>query len=169
MSYGSSRATQLRFAAAAATIAVLGIATWAALKYYTQRPQPEADGAEAQDGAVAPAASNPGSVVQSCASCGKPATLKCSRCKTVVYCNKNCQTEHWKLGHKKQCAEAIEVQRLAAKQRDVEGAIREVSYSLDTGKYRQALQQMDRLLKLVQDCTFPLALLHAWCASSPPQ
>ncbi|KAK8816076.1 MYND-type zinc finger protein [Blastocystis sp. ATCC 50177/Nand II] len=28
---------------------------------------------------------------------------KCSRCKTACYCSKECQLEHWKNGHKKEC------------------------------------------------------------------
>jgi len=28
---------------------------------------------------------------------------KCSKCKNMRYCSKDCQTEHWNSGHKKQC------------------------------------------------------------------
>lgn len=30
-----------------------------------------------------------------CAKCNAPAKNKCSRCKSVVYCDKNCQSSHW--------------------------------------------------------------------------
>jgi len=28
---------------------------------------------------------------------------QCSRCKKTKYCGKDCQTKHWKAGHKKEC------------------------------------------------------------------
>lgn len=37
-----------------------------------------------------------------CASCGKSAHLHCSRCKSVRYCSKECQTNHWP-AHKAPC------------------------------------------------------------------
>lgn len=30
--------------------------------------------------------------------------LQCSRCKSVMYCGRDCQVKHWSNGHKKQCA-----------------------------------------------------------------
>ena len=43
--------------------------------------------------------------VCSCAnpSCGEEGDLTCSKCKSVRYCGKRCQTWHWKNGHKLQC------------------------------------------------------------------
>lgn len=39
-----------------------------------------------------------------CASCGKPASNRCSRCKSVWYCSRECQVEHYKKGgHKAVC------------------------------------------------------------------
>ena len=47
-----------------------------------------------------------------CANCcvpGDRAVLKdCARCKLVAYCGKNCQTEHWKISHKKFCVPVAE-------------------------------------------------------------
>jgi hypothetical protein len=41
-----------------------------------------------------------------CAQCGAVQKLKrCSACQAVAYCSKECQTLHWKSGHKKACAE----------------------------------------------------------------
>lgn len=36
-------------------------------------------------------------------SCDEEAELACSKCKTVRYCGKKCQTWHWKNGHKLRC------------------------------------------------------------------
>ena len=42
-----------------------------------------------------------------CSYCNKPEpTNKCQRCRSVFYCNHECQINHWKAkpnGHKKQC------------------------------------------------------------------
>src|SRR5687768_14487726 len=45
-----------------------------------------------------------------CAKCKKPnPPQKCSRCKTVAYCNVDCQRQHWTLGHKSVCTPATVV------------------------------------------------------------
>lgn len=39
-----------------------------------------------------------------CAQCNTPtAPNHCERCKRVTYCNRQCQTQHWKHGHKNEC------------------------------------------------------------------
>ncbi|BDA50307.1 hypothetical protein COCOBI_15-4360 [Coccomyxa sp. Obi] len=40
-----------------------------------------------------------------CAQCGKlcDTLLRCSACKLVAYCSRNCQVKHWKAGHKQVC------------------------------------------------------------------
>ena len=43
-----------------------------------------------------------GVIVYLCGHCGKVATMKCSRCEVVRYCNKECFTSAWKT-HKKTC------------------------------------------------------------------
>lgn len=35
----------------------------------------------------------------------------CGRCRSIWYCHKRCQTEHWFAGHKLDCIEQKEVQR----------------------------------------------------------
>jgi hypothetical protein len=40
--------------------------------------------------------------VDICVVCSKPATSRCSRCKAVSYCSKQCQVENWKQ-HKDLC------------------------------------------------------------------
>ena len=42
--------------------------------------------------------------IGSCAVCKKVAEKKCSRCKTVAYCSKECQSSNWQM-HKKLCQE----------------------------------------------------------------
>ena len=38
-----------------------------------------------------------------CNLCGEPADLRCSLCKIVYYCNKDCQKNDWKFQHKHDC------------------------------------------------------------------
>jgi TPR repeat protein len=43
-----------------------------------------------------------------CAACGTPKTTRrplniCSGCRTVHYCNRECQMTHWREGHKREC------------------------------------------------------------------
>ena len=35
--------------------------------------------------------------------CSKPGAKKCSKCKSILYCSKKCQANHWKAVHKKVC------------------------------------------------------------------
>ena len=35
----------------------------------------------------------------SLASCSKPGSKRCTRCRTVWYCSITCQTQDWKAGH----------------------------------------------------------------------
>eukprot|EP00980_Cylindrotheca_fusiformis_P022859 scaffold9857_cov127-Cylindrotheca_fusiformis.AAC.5 len=50
-------------------------------------------------------ASSPTNGISKCANCSKPLTkiLKCAKCEKVGYCNRKCQLEHWKGGHKQDC------------------------------------------------------------------
>jgi len=43
-----------------------------------------------------------------CATCGTPKTTRrpfklCSQCHTTHYCNRDCQMNHWRAGHKREC------------------------------------------------------------------
>ena len=41
-----------------------------------------------------------------CANCFAPGdTLRCSRCKSAFYCSRECQSAHWKGGHKAKCTQ----------------------------------------------------------------
>ncbi|KAF8880421.1 hypothetical protein BD779DRAFT_1762736 [Infundibulicybe gibba] len=46
-----------------------------------------------------------------CSACGKDSKLRCVRCQTS-YCDKECQTTHWKQGHKKECPRRCQIMRL---------------------------------------------------------
>ena len=39
-----------------------------------------------------------------CSNCGRSgATAQCINCRSVLYCDRTCQKQHWKIGHKHQC------------------------------------------------------------------
>uniref|UniRef100_K1R9X6 Uncharacterized protein n=1 Tax=Magallana gigas TaxID=29159 RepID=K1R9X6_MAGGI len=44
-----------------------------------------------------------------CSFCGEesPDLLKCSRCKEMYYCSRDCQRGHWREGHREDCKEEI--------------------------------------------------------------
>lgn len=46
-------------------------------------------------------------MASTCAKCGIAASSSCSRCNKVVYCSRNCQVEHWKAGHSKECVDPL--------------------------------------------------------------
>jgi MYND finger/Sel1 repeat len=51
---------------------------------------------------------NPMNIQNQCACCGKPrgngcAIQLCAKCKGIGYCGRECQTRHWKMGHKRDC------------------------------------------------------------------
>jgi TPR repeat protein len=59
-----------------------------------------------------------------CATCGTPKTTKrplniCTRCRTVRYCNRDCQIKHWKEGgHKRECRRLKAAAAAAAAQKN---------------------------------------------------
>jgi len=61
------------------------------------------------------AASN---VFDRCATCGSQleSPLRCSRCKTSIYCNRECQTKHWS-EHKRLCRPVASLAEAQAKPR----------------------------------------------------
>lgn len=40
-----------------------------------------------------------------CSVCGDSANSRCSRCKAIRYCSRDCQIQHWRAGHKLECKE----------------------------------------------------------------
>ncbi|XP_026454757.1 uncharacterized protein LOC113355984 [Papaver somniferum] len=40
-----------------------------------------------------------------CSVCGDTANSRCSRCKAIRYCSRDCQIQHWRAGHKLECKE----------------------------------------------------------------
>jgi len=73
---------------------------------------------------------NPAAESQVCACCKKGSmptnTLKkCSACKRVLYCSKECQSRHWKEGHKKVCKKLQTAVSMAAMAVDLLGLERE--------------------------------------------
>ena len=72
------------------------------LRAGTQKPKAPSIATKKDKGTAAPEAN-------ACANCLAPegqdgsALLKCNRCGTAFYCDKDCQIAHWKAGHKQQC------------------------------------------------------------------
>lgn len=47
--------------------------------------------------------SDPSPTCSNCGSSPEKVLLRCCRCKSTLYCNKICQTQHWKKSHKSAC------------------------------------------------------------------
>ncbi|CAJ1960628.1 unnamed protein product [Cylindrotheca closterium] len=47
---------------------------------------------------------------KACVICAKSSSLVCGKCKTMKYCSRDCQKQHWKL-HKKTCGKPVFVDR----------------------------------------------------------
>ena len=75
-----------------------------------------------------------------CGQCGKPADLKCSKCKQICYCNRQCQGLAWKT-HKTVCADY---------KQDEKGFTR-LHYAVLDGTEEQLAQQQKELLGTVKD------------------
>jgi hypothetical protein len=78
----------------------------------SRRAAPSAAAAQQQQpgaatGVVGSNGSSEAKPSRACAQCGElfPKLLRCTRCKAVSYCTKECQVAHWKAGHKKECKE----------------------------------------------------------------
>uniref|UniRef100_A0A6N2NAV1 ubiquitinyl hydrolase 1 n=1 Tax=Salix viminalis TaxID=40686 RepID=A0A6N2NAV1_SALVM len=52
---------------------------------------------------IIPTVSTSKNGVHVCARCFRPATTRCSRCKSVRYCSGKCQINHWRQVHKEEC------------------------------------------------------------------
>ncbi|XP_062011853.1 ubiquitin carboxyl-terminal hydrolase 15 [Rosa rugosa] len=52
---------------------------------------------------VIPLVSSSKNNVHACARCSRPATTRCSRCKSVRYCSGKCQIMHWREVHRQTC------------------------------------------------------------------
>ncbi len=76
-----------------------------------------------------------------CAHCGESrASLTCTRCKLVRYCNKACQAKHWRAGrHRESCKAALNASISAA---DLK-AIVEATTNGDIRRMKQLLMQSD--------------------------
>lgn len=73
-----------------------------------------------EDAAAAAAATSPRSARSHgrvCAACGKTGPIKkmCAGCKRVEYCSKECQKEHWRRAHKRECVGLIATAVVAIK------------------------------------------------------
>ena len=49
----------------------------------------------------------PSPTCRACAACKKPATGRCSRCKSAWYCGRACQAVDWRAGHWRDCPERL--------------------------------------------------------------
>ncbi|KAL8518401.1 hypothetical protein ACS0TY_009693 [Phlomoides rotata] len=80
-------------------------------------------------GSIAPVMPLSNTGIHQCARCLRPATTRCSKCKSVWYCSGRCQIVHWRLVHKFECQQMGEdFQRSSFQQISPEGSHGRVSY-----------------------------------------
>jgi hypothetical protein len=75
-----------------------------------------------------------------CANCFQPATQRCSRCKTVWYCSRECQVEHFKKEHKNTCK--LLAEKMAEKL-DVSASKSTSGIILEPSKVKEAIKTSD--------------------------
>ncbi|KAK7352979.1 hypothetical protein VNO80_18411 [Phaseolus coccineus] len=64
-----------------------------------------------------------------CAVCYFPATARCAQCKSVRYCSFECQTVHWRQGHKLECGPTSTIHRSYDVTSDLGSKVVEQGYS----------------------------------------
>jgi len=65
-----------------------------------------------------------------CDVCGKPATLRCSRCQSTWYCTKDCQVAAWPNHKKTVCNDSYKANQLTLHKQEFDRIIKH--YKLDT-------------------------------------
>lgn len=69
-----------------------------------------------------------------CALCYFPATARCAQCKSVRYCSFECQTVHWRQGHKLECGPPSTIHRSYDVTSDLGSKVVEQGYSGISGE-----------------------------------
>lgn len=81
---------------------------------------------------------------QLCDCCGKSnATTRCSRCRIVYYCSRECQMKQWKKSHSKECTRDVDLSKKQSQ-------IRRLNHILQQCSIMQQMQQMHQLEQLQQ-------------------
>uniref|UniRef100_A0A914LQE2 MYND-type domain-containing protein n=1 Tax=Meloidogyne incognita TaxID=6306 RepID=A0A914LQE2_MELIC len=78
-----------------------------------------------------------------CENCQKEAKLKCSKCSTAYYCDRNCQIKDWP-EHKKNCFKQNE----KGEQSNVEKTAKEVEENIDEGGIQGKCVYCDKKAKV---------------------
>ena len=76
-----------------------------------------------------------------CGCCGEPATQRCSKCKSVWYCSRECQLKDWK-AHKEMCKMLTEVRKDEDKRED---EIKEMNKEKATAAQKQKKPLIEEL------------------------
>ncbi|KAI3929732.1 hypothetical protein MKX01_025900 [Papaver californicum] len=93
-----------------------------------------------------------------CRVCGNSANSRCSRCKSIRYCSRDCQIQHWRAGHKLECKE--DSSRTSCNERRASGYMDTICSKYQQSRKDEALveekgpseRNLVKELKSVEEC-----------------
>ena len=93
---------------------------------------------------------------QNTCSCGQPSTLRCSQCKSMYYCSKACQRQHWP-AHKASCRKAAP----ATPRQDLGALFESATNSTRHGRHREAIMTCETVINARGAEAQPILVLQA--------
>ncbi|KAI3889736.1 hypothetical protein MKX03_007758 [Papaver bracteatum] len=108
----------------------------------------------------------------SCSVCGDSANSRCSRCKSIRYCSRDCQIQHWWAGHKLECKE--DSSRTSCNERRASGYMDTICSNQQSRKDEASVEEkgpsqrnLVKELKSVEECPICISRIRLSKQSRP--